>query len=139
MLQSLISAESEYQEAVSHSTMDVEKKNELILASGRRQIELQDQITADLAKTVKLEQEISDKNPWLRMSVELQQSTTMIAAQTGAVATFTSTLNSGVSSALEGWIVSGQKFGQAMEKTFAHVLASEASFVVNWLLKKAEL
>ena len=139
MLQGLISAESEYQEAVSHSTMDVEKKNELILASGRRQIELQDQITADLAKTVKLEQEISDKNPWLRMSVELQQSTTMIAAQTGAVATFTSTLNSGVSSALEGWIVSGQKFGQAMEKTFAHVLASEASFVVNWLLKKAEL
>jgi hypothetical protein len=139
LLQGLISAENGYQQAVSASNMEVEKKNELILASGKRQVELQDQITLALDRTQKEEQQISDKNPWKLMQSEMTRATQVVQLQTGAFQNFTATLNSGVGGAIEGWITGTEKFGQAIEKTFVHILASEASFVVQWLLKKAEL
>jgi hypothetical protein len=139
VLQGLITAESSYQQAVSKSNLEIEKKNQLILESGLRQTQLQDEIVSQFQKTEKLEQEIGDKNPWKIMQTDLQRTTTLLSAQTSAAQNFTNQLNSGVGSALTQWIVSGKNFGKSMEDTFVHILASEASFVAEWLLKKAEL
>jgi hypothetical protein len=135
----MIAAEREYQTALAQSNVEESKKVALIAESKARETALGDQLTASLQRTQAQLEQISQSNPWHKMIEDMQHATTAVELQTGAFTTFTTQLNSGVGSALEGWIMGGQRIGLTMEKMFAHILASEASFVVQWLLKKAEL
>jgi hypothetical protein len=138
-INTLIQAEERRREAIANTNLTEQQKDQLTQASLSKQLSLVDQLSSAFERMNVQLQNIKNADPWNKMKDEMERATQVVQLQTGAFTTFTTQLNSGVGSALEGWIMGGERIGLAMEKMFAHILASEASFVVQWLLKKAEL
>jgi hypothetical protein len=102
------------------------ENSEALESSIRRQAGLQDELTR---ATAKYGEEIQKVNALQKASaVDGQQEFTMLATS----------INSGMSSAVAGWLHGTETFGEGMRKMLGSLLTQQAQFWTEWILKQAE-
>jgi hypothetical protein len=102
------------------------ENSEALESSIRRQVGLQDELTRATAKYGEEIQKVTALQK--ASSIDGQQEFTMLATS----------INSGMSSAVAGWLHGTETFGQGMRKMLGGLLTQQAQFWTEWILKQAE-
>jgi hypothetical protein len=102
------------------------ENSEALESSIRRQVGLQDELTRATAKYGEEIQKVSALQK--ASAVDGQQEYTMLA----------NSINSGMSSAVAGWLHGTETFGEGMRKMLGGLLTQQAQFWTQWILKQAE-